>query len=43
MGYTVITGKKNGVKASQLSFVPMGVNAEVHQITLTNETDAPRT
>ena len=42
MGYTVITGKKNGVKASQLSFVPMGVNAEVHQITLTNEGDAPK-
>ncbi len=40
MGYTVITGKKNGLTASQLSFVPMGVNAEVHQITLTNETDA---
>ncbi|MGN0794656.1 MAG: GH36-type glycosyl hydrolase domain-containing protein [Aristaeellaceae bacterium] len=42
MGYTVITGKKNGLTASQLSFVPMGVNAEVHQITLTNETDAAR-
>jgi len=40
MGYTVITGKKNGLKASQLSFVPMGVNAEVHQITLINESDA---
>ena len=39
MGYTVITGKKNGLKASQLSFVPMGVNAEVHQITLINESD----
>ena len=37
MGYTVICGKKNGLKASQLSFVPMGVNADVHQITLTNE------
>ncbi|MBQ4580489.1 MAG: glycosyl transferase, partial [Clostridia bacterium] len=40
MGYTVITGKKNGLAASQLSFVPMGVNAEVHQITLINESDA---
>ncbi|MBE5811726.1 MAG: glycosyl transferase, partial [Clostridiales bacterium] len=37
MGYTVITGKKNGLTASQLSFVPLGKNAEVHQITLTNE------
>ncbi len=42
MGYTVITGKKNGLTASQLSFVPMGVNAEVHQITLTNESDAAK-
>ncbi|MBR3106917.1 MAG: glycosyl transferase [Clostridia bacterium] len=42
MGYTIITGKKNGVKASQLSFVPLGVNAEVHQITLTNETEGPK-
>ena len=37
MGYTVITGKKNGLKASQLSFVPMGYDAEVHQITMENE------
>jgi len=42
MGYTVITGKKNGLKASQLSFVPLGKNAEVHQITLTNESDAAK-
>ncbi len=40
MGYTIITGEKNGVTASQLSFVPMGENAEVHQISLTNRTDA---
>ena len=37
MGYTVITGKKNGLKVSQLSFVPMGYDAEVHQITMENE------
>ena len=42
MGYTVITGKKNGLTASQLSFVPMGVNAEVHQITLTNDSAAAK-
>ena len=42
MGYTVITGKKNGLTASQLAFVPMGINAEVHQITLTNESGAPK-
>ena len=42
MGYTIITGKKNGLKASQKSFVPMGCDAEVHQITLTNESDAAK-
>ena len=42
MGYTVITGKKNGLKASQKSFVPMGYDAEVHQVTLTNESDTAR-
>ena len=42
MGYTVITGKKNGLTASQLAFVPMGENAEVHQVTLTNESDAAK-
>ncbi|MCR4887182.1 MAG: glycosyl transferase [Clostridiales bacterium] len=42
MGYTVITGKKSGLRASQLSFVPLGVNAEVHQITLTNESGAAK-
>ncbi len=42
MGYTRITGKKNGLRASQLAFVPMGVNAEVHQITLSNESCAAK-
>ncbi len=42
MGYTVITGRKNGLTASQLSFVPLGKNAEVHQITLTNESGAAK-
>ena len=42
MGYTVITGKKNGLRASQLSFVPLSMNAEVHQVTLRNESDAAK-
>ena len=42
MGYTVIGGKKNGLAATQLAFVPLGLNAEVHQITLKNESDAPK-
>ena len=42
MGYTIITGKKNGLTASQRSFVPMGFDAEVHQITLKNESGAEK-
>ncbi len=42
MGYTIITGQKNGLTASQLSFVPMGVNAEVHQVTLRNDSGASK-
>lgn len=42
MGYTIITGSKNGLTARQLSFVPLGVNAEVHQVTLHNDTDAAK-
>ena len=42
MGYTVIEGKKNGLAATQLAFVPLGLNAEVHQITLKNESGAPK-
>ncbi len=37
MGYTRITGSKNGLRAEQLAFVPLGLNAEVHQLRLTNE------
>lgn len=36
MGYSRITAEKNGLRAQQLAFVPMGVNAEVHSITLKN-------
>src|SRR5512142_2885012 len=43
LGYTRITGKRNGVKAEVLYFVPMGVNAEIHQVTLKNEGKAPKT
>ncbi len=42
LGYTVITGKKNGLKAEQTSMVPRGFRAEVTRIALTNETDQPR-
>ena len=37
IGYSRFTGKKNGLKASALAFVPMNDNCEVTQLTLTNE------
>ena len=43
MGYTRITGERGGLRASVLLFVPVGVNAEVHQVTVTNTSDAAKT
>ncbi len=40
LGYTHITGVKDGLKAQQLSFVPRGVNALVTRVQLTNESAA---
>lgn len=37
MGYTVISGEKNGVKAEVKFFVPVGFNGEVQRLTLTNK------
>ncbi|WP_084101620.1 GH36-type glycosyl hydrolase domain-containing protein [Demequina sp. NBRC 110051] len=39
MGYTRITGERNGLEASVLFFVPVDTNAEIHQVTLTNTSD----
>ena len=36
MGYTRITGRRDGVEASVLFFVPTGMTAEVQRMTLTN-------
>ena len=36
MGYSRITGAKDGVEASVLFFVPVGMRCEVHKVTLTN-------
>jgi cellobiose phosphorylase len=38
MGYTVISGTRNGLNAEVLVFVPIGVNAEIHKVKLTNTT-----
>ena len=42
LGYSVITGKKNGLKAEQTTMVPRGARAEVTKLTLTNESDAEK-
>ena len=36
MGYTRISGEKNGLKASALFFVPLDCNAEIQKLSLTN-------
>jgi cellobiose phosphorylase len=36
LSYTKITGKRKGVQAEVLCFVPLGTSAEVHRVTLKN-------
>ena len=43
LGYTKITGERNRIKVSQLSFVPLGYNGEVHKLTITNTSDSKKT
>jgi cellobiose phosphorylase len=43
MGYTVIEGSKNGLKANVTFFVPENYNGEIQLVKLTNETDKPKT
>jgi cellobiose phosphorylase len=42
LGYTEISGKRNGVKATCLFLVPRGETAEIHQVTLSNTTSKPK-
>ncbi len=37
MGYSVFTGKKNGVKTKVTAFVPMGERCEINKVTISNE------
>lgn len=39
LGYTRITGERNGIEVSQLSFVPLNYNGEVNQVVIKNKTD----
>ncbi|MBR4009528.1 MAG: glycosyl transferase, partial [Clostridiales bacterium] len=43
MGYTIITGKKNDLKAQVTFFVPNGYDGEVQQVVLTNEGSSSKT
>jgi cellobiose phosphorylase len=36
LGYTSITGERNGIRVNQLAFVPLGFNGEVHRVTVKN-------
>lgn len=42
LGYTSITGERNGIKVNQLSLVPLKFDGEVHKITITNTSDADK-
>ncbi|MGC3994505.1 MAG: hypothetical protein QM779_10425 [Propionicimonas sp.] len=42
MGYSVITGARGGVEVSTTYFVPLGVNAEVQRVRVTNLGDAAK-
>jgi cellobiose phosphorylase len=42
MGYTRITSSRNDLQAECLFFVPLGTNAEIHRVTLTNEGDTEK-
>mgnify|MGYP005758541201 CR=1 FL=1 len=37
MGYTVIEGEKNGISCEALFFVPVGLDGELHRLTLKNK------
>ena len=39
LGYTSITGSRNGLTAEVLYMVPIGENCEIHRVTLTNDSD----
>ena len=42
LGYTRITGEKNGLEAVETAMVPRGVNALVTKVELTNRSDAAK-
>lgn len=43
LGYTVVTGQKNDLKAEVLYFVPLGDHCEIQKVTLANTGHQPKT
>ena len=43
LGYTSITGERNGIRVSQLAFIPQGFNGEVYQVKVKNTGNATKT
>jgi len=42
LGYTIITGEKNKIRAEVLYFVPIGSNCEIQKVTLVNKGDTAK-
>lgn len=42
LGYTSITGERGGISVTQLAFIPLGHNAEVHRLTVKNTSSATK-
>jgi cellobiose phosphorylase len=42
LGYTSIIGERNGVRVNQLAFIPLGTNAEVYRVTVSNTSNAAK-
>ena len=42
LGYTKITGKKNGISTEVLFFVPVNFNGEIQRVLIKNETSEPK-
>ncbi|MDF2935988.1 MAG: glycosyl transferase [Paenibacillaceae bacterium] len=43
LGYTSITGERNGIRVSQLAFIPLGFNGEVYQVKVKNTGSTTKT
>lgn len=42
LGYTSITGERNGIRINQLALVPLQFNGEVHKVTVSNTSSAEK-